>query len=420
MITPLAEITGKQWFRPYRKVFWVLAFFVAMAHGWVYFQQEYAYNGTLLTSESLTAWDVVSWMVAWLVMTILGVTSLNLLHAKLGKYWKTIHQFVFPLFLIAALHVAFASRFDTKYMALITLVVFIRIVAFIKTQEKGKSTTSSTNGKYLCVPCGYIYDPAIWDPDSGIPAGTSFEAIPDSWRCPVCGVSKADFIPYEEKGVAASMNSSQKALVEQVNFLNPTTVEFTLKIQETIKSIPGQFAKIILTDKDGEFSRSYSIVKQIENSLTFCVKLGGGRGARILSGLKVGQELGFWGVFGDFILKETPYTKVFIATGTGIAPIMNMMRNMKDGIEKHLYFGVSKQEDTFYRKDISEISWVHANFYLSQEEAEWYIHGRVDVTSFTFPKETEFYLCGNPNMVQSATEWLEKLGYTSIFSEKFN
>jgi rubredoxin len=52
--------------------------------------------------------------------------------------------------------------------------------------------------KWQCIPCGYIYDPAEGDPDGGIAPGTPFEAIPDDWVCPVCGVGKDDFEPYEE------------------------------------------------------------------------------------------------------------------------------------------------------------------------------------------------------------------------------
>ncbi len=52
--------------------------------------------------------------------------------------------------------------------------------------------------KYICEPCGYIYDPAEGDPDSGIAAGTAFEDIPDDWCCPVCGAGKDDFVPYED------------------------------------------------------------------------------------------------------------------------------------------------------------------------------------------------------------------------------
>jgi rubredoxin len=47
--------------------------------------------------------------------------------------------------------------------------------------------------KYICEICGYIYDPEKGDPSAGIPAGTSFEKLPDSWRCPICGVDKTMF-----------------------------------------------------------------------------------------------------------------------------------------------------------------------------------------------------------------------------------
>lgn len=51
--------------------------------------------------------------------------------------------------------------------------------------------------KYRCTVCDHIYDPAVGDPESGIPAGTPFEAIVESWVCPECGASKADFEPFD-------------------------------------------------------------------------------------------------------------------------------------------------------------------------------------------------------------------------------
>jgi rubredoxin len=47
--------------------------------------------------------------------------------------------------------------------------------------------------KYRCVPCGYIYDPALGDPDGGVAPGTAFEALPEDWQCPICFVGKSDF-----------------------------------------------------------------------------------------------------------------------------------------------------------------------------------------------------------------------------------
>lgn len=52
--------------------------------------------------------------------------------------------------------------------------------------------------QYRCIPCGYIYDPKVGDPDGGIEPGTAFEEIPDDWVCPVCGVGKDQFEPIEE------------------------------------------------------------------------------------------------------------------------------------------------------------------------------------------------------------------------------
>ena len=48
--------------------------------------------------------------------------------------------------------------------------------------------------KYKCNVCDWVYDPAIGDPEGGIPAGTPFEEIPDSWVCPICGMPKTAFV----------------------------------------------------------------------------------------------------------------------------------------------------------------------------------------------------------------------------------
>ena len=47
--------------------------------------------------------------------------------------------------------------------------------------------------KYVCLVCGYIYDPTVGDPDGEIKPGTKFEDIPEDWVCPLCGVPKSDF-----------------------------------------------------------------------------------------------------------------------------------------------------------------------------------------------------------------------------------
>jgi flavin reductase (DIM6/NTAB) family NADH-FMN oxidoreductase RutF/rubredoxin len=68
-------------------------------------------------------------------------------------------------------------------------------VAPEKTEEPGPEPDppKKTASQYRCTICGYIYDPEAGDPNNGVPAGTSFEDIPDTWLCPICGAPKSEF-----------------------------------------------------------------------------------------------------------------------------------------------------------------------------------------------------------------------------------
>jgi len=46
---------------------------------------------------------------------------------------------------------------------------------------------------YKCSICGYLYNPEDGDPAHGIDPNTHFEEIPDTWVCPICGVTKEHF-----------------------------------------------------------------------------------------------------------------------------------------------------------------------------------------------------------------------------------
>jgi len=60
-------------------------------------------------------------------------------------------------------------------------------------EEKTLKGVNIEMQKFKCTVCGYIYDPAKGDPDSGIAPGTAFNDLPDNWVCPVCGVGKDQF-----------------------------------------------------------------------------------------------------------------------------------------------------------------------------------------------------------------------------------
>ena len=69
--------------------------------------------------------------------------------------------------------------------------------------------------QYICHACGYIYNEAEGDPDSGLAAGTRYADIPEDWYCPLCGVGKSDFSLYEAPSMEALR--SQAAGAAQVS-----------------------------------------------------------------------------------------------------------------------------------------------------------------------------------------------------------
>lgn len=57
--------------------------------------------------------------------------------------------------------------------------------------------------EYICNACGYVYNERDGDVDGCLAPGTRFEDIPDDWYCPICGVTKSDFVLLQKHDVAA-------------------------------------------------------------------------------------------------------------------------------------------------------------------------------------------------------------------------
>ncbi|NOY15745.1 MAG: rubredoxin [Gammaproteobacteria bacterium] len=47
--------------------------------------------------------------------------------------------------------------------------------------------------KWRCAVCGFVYEEEKGLPEEGVSPSTSWNDIPDSWQCPECGVTKAEF-----------------------------------------------------------------------------------------------------------------------------------------------------------------------------------------------------------------------------------
>ncbi|MFA5747680.1 MAG: FAD-binding oxidoreductase [Candidatus Absconditabacterales bacterium] len=206
--------------------------------------------------------------------------------------------------------------------------------------------------------------------------------------------------------------------------LTEKILELTIETEKELKVITGQRALLLLQDGEEKLNRAYSILKhEIEDQksiLTFAIKLNEeSKSSSILKNLKIGEKIFVKGIYGHFILLENNLPKVFIGTGTGIVPIINMAENSKS-TNKTLFFSVSQKSDLFYEDRIKKIKNLKVHIHLSKEKLPGYNFGRIDLSKLKFEPDSEFYICGNPQTVTFFIDTLKSMGFTKIYSEKFN
>lgn len=413
-------ITLAQAILPLRKEIGILMWMLAFVHSARYIigYPEYVLDPGFWFQDGFLTY-LAFWFFSLVLTLPLLLTSNNWAIRKLWRNWKRIHRFVYLVLILTIVHVVlinYSREFEIGPV-IIMIIYFIlkwlewKWVKFYKEEEKEFPLWQ----KWLCVPCGYIYDPLIGDDDSGILPGTEFVDIPNNWTCSVCWVSKADFIPFTNEELPTKW-----AKINEIISLNKTTIELVIETDEPIMSIPGQFVGFSWTDGEWNFQRSYSIVEQLWNFFKFTIKLDPfGRWARLLKEIKAEKNIRITGVFGNFILKDTSFPKIFIATWTWLAPIYNMIVSLPGTVKKVLYFSVATQAELFYVDKLRNIENLELHIHVTREQVEWFESGRVDVDLIETPLNSEWYLCGNPKMVAEAREKLSKNGFQHIYSEEF-
>lgn len=204
--------------------------------------------------------------------------------------------------------------------------------------------------------------------------------------------------------------------------LTPDMLELRLHKPEGFTFKPGQFIQIQIPDQFGQaVLRSYSLASHPSaDYLALCVKIvPGGKGSTYFSQMSEGQQLSFRGPEGRFVvLPEHSPTKVFVATGAGIAPIMSMLEDeiAKPSNERlHLLFGLRHDHDVFWTEHFERFSSISKVFTyrlsLSQPSATWTgDRGRVTDHVSDVPKTGNWYLCGSLPMVKDMRTILAQAG----------
>ncbi len=144
-------------------------------------------------------------------------------------------------------------------------------------------------------------------------------------------------------------------------------------------------------------------------------------------------------IIGIFTLNQTPKGKniVMVATGTGLAPYISFLRSHiteHRDIKMAVLHGAGYPWDLGYYSELIFIDSIFSNFYyfptLLKANDSWtglrgYIQEHFENKLFekvagipVDPNKTHFYLCGNPKMVQSVSEYLSKYNYSKHTSKK--
>ncbi len=229
------------------------------------------------------------------------------------------------------------------------------------------------------------------------------------------------------------MQKNQAILIKKQKL---TQDVFLLKFKLKNKLIfqPGQYIIVKINNKPRAYSIASSKFKS--NQLDLIIKIiPNGLASTYFLNLFVNSKIEFFGPYGQFVLKNNSNKKIFLATGTGIAPFLSMIKSFEN-FSFTLYWGLKKFNDVFLIEEFNALKEKNKNFNfkicLSQElntnnlNKEIFDFGHVDNCFLKDFKNKninnfEFYICGYKEIVISIKNQLIKnnVNNKNIIIEKF-
>jgi len=230
--------------------------------------------------------------------------------------------------------------------------------------------------------------------------------------------------PSVSRGGHALPEGKHRATLVSKRRLTPSVWEAVLQLDGRIGPwAPGQFARLHVGD---DAWRDYSIAGLEEDRLRLLISTRtGGRGSQFIENVDTGARTVVELPLGGFGLADSTRRRLFIATGTGIAPMLAMFAQAPGLEHDTLLFGCRHQEEDLTTRISSPMPGTVVRC-LSREEVPDAFHGRVTqaVTALAHdlqldPDGTDVYLCGSAAMVADTRHVLEHEGYTSILTEPY-
>lgn len=225
--------------------------------------------------------------------------------------------------------------------------------------------------------------------------------------------------------------------IEHMTDVTPKIKHLRVTIPEgnEINFKPGQYVQILTPKYKGsreEVYRAYSIASSPKENKNLEMFIGyipnGVCTTYIHQHLKPEHKITIVGPYGDFFYRDGDRDMVMVAIGTGMAPIMSILKHMRDEqIDRKVtfYFGARTRDDLYMIKELTELTKQLPRFELitclsrPTEACKWDgEQGRVTslIEKFlTNGPECEAYLCGSPLMIDSVTPILKDKGIPEEF-----
>ncbi|MBV35056.1 MAG: all-trans-retinol 13,14-reductase [Rickettsiales bacterium] len=223
--------------------------------------------------------------------------------------------------------------------------------------------------------------------------------------------------------VTETLSSHEKKCARLVskNALTEFIWRLEFELDESIHCAPGQYAMVLVAPYEWRY---YSIAGIEGKRFTLLVSTRtGGDGSIFARGIQPGQETKVELPYGSFQLQRNTHRKVFVATGTGIAPFLPMFEALASSSElesAELLFGCYHAEDDItHNFETLPRTTVCVD---GDPSARGVFHGRVTdiLTDLKFdPATTDFYICGIPAMMDSCRTILAHAAATQVLTEPF-
>ena len=228
-----------------------------------------------------------------------------------------------------------------------------------------------------------------------------------------------------------------KAILVEFREIAPNIRHFVFALPDVREFyfVPGQFVSLTHDIGGKQITRPYSIASKPDgNRFDLCLNLvEDGIFTPWLFSLRPGDEIEMSAPLGFFVLRNPQRDAVFVATGTGIAPIRSMLTawlGQDDPRELTLVFGVRYEYGLLYREEFEELARKHPNFRfwptLSRPEPSW--TGRTGhvqthlVEAIGDRRDVDVYICGLKAMVDDVRARLKGMGFDrkQIIYEKYD